>query len=82
MIREFLEKLKSDGLMIACGMTMLILFIFVTYVAAFVKVANPDVMYILVGQITTLAGGIVGFYFGSSKSSADKTKIMADNAKS
>lgn len=80
MIQKLIATISKDGLMIACGITLLILFLFITYVAAFVKVANPDVMYILVGQITTLSGGLVTYYFGSSKSSAEKTKIMADKA--
>lgn len=78
MIQRLMSTITKDGLMLACGITLLVLFVFITYVAAFVKVENPDVMYILVGQITTLSGGLVTYYFGSSKGSADKTKIMAD----
>lgn len=77
-LKTFLEEFKRDGMMIAAGITILSLLIFITWAAVYVPVENPDVVNILFGGIYTLAGGIVGYYYGSSKGSADKTKIMAD----
>lgn len=78
MIKDLIDKLKNDGLMMLCGMTVLAYFGFAMYICAYVEAANPDAMNIILGQISTLAGLVVGFYFGSSKGSAEKTKIMAD----
>lgn len=78
MIQRIVSSLTKDGLMIAFGGGMLGAFLFVTYASVYVTVANPDVVNILIGQVSTMVGGIVGYYFGSSKSSADKTRIMAD----
>ena len=46
----------------------------------YVEVKNKEIVNMLFGGIYTLAGGIVGYYYGSSKGSADKTKIMADKS--
>lgn len=80
MIKNIISSITKDGLMIACGVMVLLLLAFQCYTAVYVKVQNPDVANILTGQITTLAAGIVGYYFGTSKGSADKTRIMADQA--
>lgn len=77
LLSNFLESFKRDGMMIASGIVILSLLCFITYCAVFVRVANPDVVNILFGGIYTLAGGVVGYYFGSSKGSADKTRLMA-----
>jgi len=77
-LKTFLEEFKRDGMMIAAGMTVLILMCFTTYAAVYVEVKNQEVVTMLFGGIYTLASGIVGYYYGSSKGSADKTKIMAD----
>lgn len=79
-VKGFLEEFKRDGMMIASGITVLLLLCFITYCAVFVEVKNHEVVTMLFGGIYTLAGGIVGYYYGSSKGSADKTRIMADNA--
>ena len=39
---------------------------------------NSDLLYILAGVVGTMAVTVVNFYFGSSKSSEDKTRIMAN----
>lgn len=77
-IQNLIAKMTRDGIMIACGVAVLAAFLFLTYAAVYVRIVNPDVVNILTGQTMTLAGGIVGYYYGSSKSSAEKTRIMAD----
>lgn len=80
MIRAWISAIIKDGLMLACGVVVLLLLCFITYASVYVKAQNPDAMNIMLGQITTLAAGIVGYYFGTSKSSAEKTRIIADKA--
>jgi hypothetical protein len=79
-VKNFLEDFKRDGMMIASGITVLVLLCFTTYCAVYVEVKNKEIVNMLFGGIYTLAGGIVGYYYGSSKGSADKTKIMADKS--
>lgn len=38
---------------------------------------NKDVLFILIGALAQQAGQVVGYYFGSSKSSKDKTSLLA-----
>lgn len=78
MIKDFLEKLKSDGLMIFCGVIMLCLLCFITYAAVYVELKNKEVVLMLFGTISGYAGGILTYYFGSSKGSAEKNKMLAD----
>ena len=40
--------------------------------------SNSELLYILVGSLGTMVATIIAFYFGSSKSSEDKTKIIAN----
>ena len=40
--------------------------------------ANRDILYIMIGAlIGSFTGGVVGYFFGSSAGSANKTDIMA-----
>ena len=39
---------------------------------------NSELLYTMVGVFGTMAITVVNYYFGSSKGSADKTKIMAN----
>lgn len=78
MIKDFISSITKDGLMIACGVVILVLLAFITYAAVFIPLANPHMVDILFGNIMGLAGMVASYYFGSSKGSVDKTKIMAD----
>jgi len=42
---------------------------------------NRDIINVALGMILGLSGTVVGYYFGSSKSSSDKTQIFGDRAK-
>lgn len=79
--KDLIAKLKNDGLMVVCGVVVLLYLGFTLYIAAYVKAANADVMNIMVGQVSSLAALVVGYYFGSSKGSADKSKVIADSQK-
>lgn len=39
---------------------------------------SHDIIVLAVGQLFTLAGMVVGYFFGSSKSSAEKTDALKD----
>ena len=43
--------------------------------------ANKDVLLVAVGVFTAKFADVVSYFYGSSKSSGDKTKIMAENKK-
>lgn len=77
MIKNLLENIKRDGLQIAVGFSVLASFSFVCYSVIYVKAANPDMANTLIGGIYTLMTMLVGYYFGTSKSSVDKTKLLA-----
>lgn len=59
------------GLIVVCAAV-------VTLVLAFVKIPpeNHDIVVLSVGQIFILAAAVTTYFFGSSKSSADKTAAM------
>ena len=42
-----------------------------------VNLNNEPLLSLLLGSLSTDAGMVVGYFFGSSKSSADKTQLMA-----
>jgi drug/metabolite transporter (DMT)-like permease len=38
---------------------------------------NSELLYLAVGALITMAVGVVNYFYGSSKGSADKTEIMS-----
>ncbi len=40
--------------------------------------SGHDIVVLAVGQLFILAGSVVGYFFGSSKSSSDKTALLAN----
>jgi hypothetical protein len=38
---------------------------------------NKDIVNIAIGALMTMAGTVVNYFFGSSKSSADKNELLA-----
>jgi hypothetical protein len=45
-----------------------------------VPVGNKDIVNVSLGALLGMAVNVVGYYFGSSKSSADKNDLLANNA--
>lgn len=43
-----------------------------------IPVTNHDIVVLGIGQLFGMALSVVGYFFGSSKSSADKTELLAD----
>jgi heme O synthase-like polyprenyltransferase len=84
MIEAVISAVKKDGLMIAVCVAALCSFLFLLYASVYVQVKNPDVVNIMTGYSAGFMGAIVGYFFGTSKSSAEKSKTieaMAENLK-
>ena len=41
---------------------------------------NRDIINVSLGTVLAMCFNVVQYYFGSSKSSADKTKLLSDNS--
>ncbi len=78
--KDFLEDFKKNGMMVMTGAVMLSLLCFITYAAVYIELKNKEIVLMLFGSIVGYAGGVLSYYYGSSKGSADKTKIMADKS--
>lgn len=64
--------------------TIIVLAVFILlYFLVFVGIpeTNRDILNIVVGAVIGSFVTVVGFFFGSSKGSADKTKIIANGQK-
>jgi hypothetical protein len=46
-----------------------------------IPTANHDAIMLAIGALLGWAGGVVSYFFGSSKSSSDKTEIIANQQK-
>jgi hypothetical protein len=49
-----------------------------TLLTSTVPQENRDILNVAMGMILSLSSTVVGYYFGSSKSSSDKTKLFED----
>jgi len=68
---------KSDWFMYVVGMFVLVSLVGVVYVALFVEVKDENMFYFIAGNVFTMTMTVVGYFFGSSKGSKDKTAAMA-----
>ncbi len=70
---------RGDWMMNALALLAVALFFYVLYSALTgdVEPVMRDVVMMLVGALTMIVKDVYGFFFGSSKSSADKTNVMA-----
>ena len=78
---EYVKAGKRDWMMMSAGITALGTFIFIVVVAVYkpdVFEKNP-VLHQIVGMVEGVALTIFGYYYGSSKGSADKTKLLNKN---
>ncbi len=66
------------------GLGALVFFSFTGTIALLVFKAVPEMneklLYTLLGVLAAKAGDVVSYFFGSSKGSADKTALLAQNA--
>lgn len=68
---------KKDIMMFIVGSVILLLLIFATISVFFFKLENESLSHLVLGELLVMAGLLVGYYFGTSKSSNDKTNILA-----
>ena len=73
---ELAKTGKSDWFMYVVGFLILLTFAAVVYVALFVQVKDEKLFYFIAGHVFGMAVSVVSYYFGSSKGSSDKTKLM------
>jgi len=72
---EMAKTGRHDFLMYVVGLIILIAFTVVVYASVFMDVRGETFVRIST-MVETLTVAIVSYYFGSSKGSADKTKIL------
>lgn len=78
--REYVKAKRTDWMMMGAGFTGLCSFIFIVVTAVFMPEVfekNP-VLHQIVGMVEGVALTIFMYYYGSSKGSADKTKLLND----
>ena len=67
-------------LMFAMAVILILSFLILLALLVFqeVPVPNSQLLYTMVGVFGTMAVTVINYYFGSSKGSSDKTKIIAN----
>jgi len=77
-----MDKAK-EILMYALAVVIIISFMILLALLIFQEVPAPnsDLLYTMVGVFGTMAITVINYYFGSSKGSADKTKLIANGKK-
>ena len=59
------------GFVVGCAVAVVVLLVFLP-----LPIDNKDIVNISLGTLLGMAVNVVGYFFGSSKSSADKTEMM------
>ena len=67
---------KMDWMMKVVGLTVLGLFAFAMVSVFFFSFINGELAHFMLGELSTMVVGIVAYYYGTSKSSSDKTKML------
>lgn len=70
---------KRDVMMLVVGSTILTLMAFAVVAVFLIDLKNDKLAYMVLGELMTLGGMMAGYYFGSSKSSADKTRLLSND---
>lgn len=65
------------GAVIIVGFILILLFLTVYPIPQ----DNKEVLYLAIGGYLTFVGAVVGYFYGSSKSSSDKNEILSDQLK-
>jgi hypothetical protein len=74
MTKEMKDRMMyALGVIIIFGFFASLAFLFLVPIDA----TNKDALMLGLGSLNTFAGGVVGYFYGSSKGSADKTDIMS-----
>jgi hypothetical protein len=73
---EMAKTGASDWFMYVVGFVMLLAMCVVVYVSMFMVVEDKELFYFIAGAVLAKAGDVVSYFFGSSKGSKDKTKML------
>jgi uncharacterized membrane protein HdeD (DUF308 family) len=77
---DFLKNLlnRTDLLKVISALTVLLCFFLIVYALVFLQIPeqNREPLLHVLGIIDALLGLIVGYYFGSSKGSQQKTELI------
>jgi hypothetical protein len=60
------------------GALMVLCFFGIIAILIFVQPAGSDVLYTLCGVLGTITVGVANYFFGSSKGSSDKNKMLTN----
>ena len=73
-MKEFIK----EGYMYLLGAIIVVGFFFLLYLLVYqqIPVENKDILNIVVGALIGSFTTVVGYFYGSSKSSADKTEML------
>jgi len=73
------NKIKETYMYVLGGLIIVLTFI-ILGILIFVEIpsSNSDVFYMAIGQILTGTLAVIFYFYGSSKSSQDKTKILSN----
>lgn len=73
-MKEFIK----EGYMYLLGAIIVIGFFFLLYLLVYqqIPIENKDILNIVVGALIGSFTTVVGYFYGSSKSSADKTEML------
>lgn len=66
----------SNWMQYAVGIIILLSFITLIYVTLFTEVSDKEIYYFAAGSIISFMSGLIGYYFGTSKTSMDKNKFL------
>lgn len=74
---ELAKAGKMDWMMKVVGLSVIGAFLVSLIIVFFYPLKNSELSHFILGELTTMAVGIVAYYFGTSKSSSDKTTLLS-----
>ena len=74
---ELAKAGKMDWMMKVVGLIVLAVFMFAVVAVFFFDLKNENMAHLLLGEILGIVTSIVFYYFGTSKSSSDKTRLLS-----
>ncbi|MEQ8547633.1 MAG: hypothetical protein RIC03_06970 [Cyclobacteriaceae bacterium] len=73
---ELAKAGKMDWMMQVVGLVVLTVFVLCVVTVLFFDLKNENLAHLIIGEVIGITVGMVAYYYGTSKSSADKTKLL------